>query len=217
MPALLMPALLRCLLLLATACLACVPARAEPVGAAVAVEREVTHGLAGANAKLLEGGELNRDELVTTQTASSTKLQFLDDTQLFVGPASRVKLDRFVYNPDKTAQTMSLELLRGGFRFVTGKSAHKVYIINTPEATIGVRGTVIGVFVSKGKTLVKLKDGGATVCLRRKGKPQCSEMEDLETTVEASARHISPAGLRRSRGPDFGIWCSAGKASCGLK
>ena len=158
-----------------------------------------------------------QDEIVTAAAASSAKLQFLDDTQLFIGPGSRVKLDRFVYNSDKSAQTISLEFLRGGFRFVTGKSAYKSYILQTPEASIGVRGTVIGIFVSKGKTLVKLKDGGATVCLRRKGKPTCSEMEALESTVEVTARHISEAGLRGSRGPDFAIWCSAGKANCGLK
>lgn len=204
------------ILTLAALCLASACAAAEPIGAAVAVERDVTHSASGESARLDEGDRLNQEELVTTKTASSARLQFLDETQLFIGPASRVKLDRFVYNPDKTAAAMSLELMRGGFRFVTGKSDHKSYILKTPEATISVRGTVIGVFVSKGKTLVKLKQGGATVCLRRKGKPQCSEMEELETIVEVTPRRITEAGLRRSRGPDFSIWCSDGKASCGL-
>ena len=198
-------------------CLAGVSSRAEPIGAAVAVERDVTHSAAGEVVRLDEGDRLNQEELVTTKAASSAKLLFLDETQLLIGPTSRVKLDRFVYNPDKSVAAMSLQLMRGGFRFVTGKSDHKAYTINTPEATIGVRGTIIGIFVTPGKTLVKLKQGGATVCLCRAGKPQCSEMEQLETIVEVTPRRISEAGLRRSRGPDFSIWCSAGKATCGLK
>ena len=191
-------------------------ASAEPVGAAVAVEREVTHSGTGETARLALGDTVIQDEFVTTRTASSAKLQFLDETQLFVGPASRVKLDRFVYNPDKTAATLTLNFMRGGFRFVTGKSPHQSYILTTPEAIIGLRGTTVGVFVSPGKTLVKLKQGGATVCMRKKGAPRCSEMEAVETTVEVTAKSISEAGLRRSRGPDFSIWCSARRASCGL-
>ena len=204
------------LLFLAAICFAGPPARAEPIGAAVAVERDVTHAGAGAAVKLAEGDRLSQEEVVTTQKASSAKLKFLDDTQLFIGPASTVKLDRFVYNPDKSVQALSLDLVRGGFRFVTGKSDHKAYVITTPEATIGVRGTVIGIFITRGKTLVKLKEGGVTVCLRRAARSQCAAMEQLESTVEVTATRISEAGLRRDRGPDFSIWCSAGKATCGL-
>ena len=204
------------IVLLGVASLISLPSRAEPIGAAVSVERDVTHEYGKATAKLVEGDKLNQEEFIVTRIASSTKLRFLDETQLIVGPTSRVKLDRFVYNPDNTGVALGIEFLRGGFRFVTGKSDHKAYLLKTPQATIAVRGTIIGIFVSNGKTIVKLKEGGATVCMRNKGAPRCSEMEELETTVEVTAKNISEAGLRRSRGPDFSIWCSARQANCGL-
>jgi hypothetical protein len=197
--------------------LAGAPTRAEPIGAAVAVERDVTHADGKAVAKLDEGDRLNQEELVTTQTASSAKLRFLDETQLIIGPTSRVKLDRFVYNPDKTAQTLGLEFVRGGFRFVTGKSDYKSYILKTPDATIGVRGTVVGIFVEKGRTTVKLKEGGMTVCVRRAKGSKCQDVEDIDDVVVVRAGRVSAPSPRKGAAPDFSLWCSAGQASCGLK
>ena len=197
------------------ACFANAPLRAEPIGQATAVERDVTHAAGGASARLDFGDRVEQDELVTTAAASSAKLQFLDQTELMIGPISSVKLDRFVYNPDRTAKTITLDLLRGGFRFVTGKSEYKAYVLRTPEAIIGVRGTVIGIFVEKGRTSVKLKQGGMTVCVRGGGK-RCQDLEALEDVVVVTARGVTKPSPRKGLAPDFSLWCQAGKAGCGL-
>ena len=191
------------------------PACAEPIGSAVAVERDVTHAAGKVSARLDFGDHVEQDELVTTATASSARLQFLDQTELNIGPISSVKLDRFVYNPDRTAKTITLDLLRGGFRFITGKSDYKAYVLRTPQATIGVRGTVIGIFVEPGRTTVKLKQGGMTVCVRG-GARRCQPVENPEDIVVVTAQGVSKPSPRKGLAPDFKLWCEAGKAGCGL-
>jgi hypothetical protein len=190
-------------------------ARADPIGTAAAVERDVTHAIGKESAKLDFGDRLNQDEIVTTQAASSARIEFLDQTQLNIGPTSQVKLDRFVYNPDRTAKTVTVDMLRGGFRFVTGRSDYNAYVLRTPHATIGVRGTVVGIFVEKGRTTVKLKQGGMTVCVR--GARRCQPVEDLDDIVVVAGGRVSKPVSRKGAEPDFSLWCKGGNASCGLQ
>jgi hypothetical protein len=68
-------------------------------------------------------------------------LLFLDQTSLAVGPHAEVKLDRFVYNPERGGNVV-IQAGRGAFRFVTGTQYPASYTIKTPLATIGVRGTI---------------------------------------------------------------------------
>ena len=43
-----------------------------------------------------------------------------DDTKLALGPGSRLVLDKFVYDSDKKAGSIVLDLTKGAFRFITG-------------------------------------------------------------------------------------------------
>jgi hypothetical protein len=49
-------------------------------------------------------------------------------------------IDAFVFADDNTARNISINAVKGAFRFITGKSPKDVYSITTPTATIGVRG-----------------------------------------------------------------------------
>ncbi len=60
---------------------------------------------------------------------------------MVVGPNSQVTVDAFVFKSPTTASAVSIEALRGSFRFITGASAKSAYEIRTPTATIGVHGT----------------------------------------------------------------------------
>ena len=62
------------------------------------------------------------------------------------GPVSRVTLDQFVYAGEANGQKMAVNLAKGIFRFTTGASSTRTaYIISTPNAAIGVRGTVLDI------------------------------------------------------------------------
>jgi hypothetical protein len=58
---------------------------------------------------------------------------------LDVGPNSSVRLDRFIYNPNRSGGEVLLNAAKGSFRFTTGNQ-NKAYKIKTPYGTLGVRG-----------------------------------------------------------------------------
>src|SRR5437764_10593302 len=120
-------------------------AGAEPkVGVASAARNQV-HGIIGGGTRALSAGsEVFSNEVVRTGDDSVAQLLFLDSTSLSVGARSEVKLDRFVYNPERKTGNVVLEASRGAFRFVSGSQAPTNYTIKTPLATIGVRGTIVG-------------------------------------------------------------------------
>ena len=91
-------------------------------------------------------------------------VRFLDNSQLIVGPGSTVTVDRFVYDPGRSAGEAVVNVGRGVMRFVSGAMASKDYKIATPVATMGVRGTdfVVGVGES-GSTAVAVLDGAVEV------------------------------------------------------
>ena len=88
------------------------------------------------------------NERVETGVESDTILAFLDQTNLFVGERSSVLLDRFVYDPGSRKGDVSISLMKGAFRFVTGEIKNKQNVtLRTPTASIAIRGTVLVLFV----------------------------------------------------------------------
>jgi hypothetical protein len=115
---------------------------AEPkIGVASATKNQVQGILGGVNRELSSGSEVFSKEVVRTGTDSLAQLLFLDQTTLSVGAQSEVKLDRFVYNPNRGGN-VAIEVGRGAFRFISGSQNSASYRVKTPLATIGVRGTI---------------------------------------------------------------------------
>ena len=141
----------------------------QNIGSTVLAKNDVTRELSGASAPLTAGDNVFRNEIVKTGIDSAAKLVFLDSTNLGVGPTSRVTLDQFVYVGETNGQKMSVNLARGVFRFTTGKLDKSAYIIATPSAAIGVRGTVLDIDVRGAQSRVTLVEGQALVCPRRPG------------------------------------------------
>ena len=141
----------------------------EHIGSTAVARNDVTRDLAGAMGPLTVGDLVYRNEVVRTGADSTAKLIFLDSTNLGVGPVSRVTLDQFVYVGQSNGQKMAVNLAKGVFRFTTGKLDKSAYIISTPSAAIGVRGTVLDISVRSAQSRVTLVEGQALVCPRRPG------------------------------------------------
>ena len=141
----------------------------QNIGATETAKNQVSRELAGAAGALNSGDPVFRNEIVKTGQESSAKLVFLDSTNLAVGPTSRVVLDRFVYEGGDSTQTVAVKLTKGLFRFTTGSLDKNSYSVTTPEAAIGVRGTVLDISVASLKTKVTLREGRAIVCPVDKG------------------------------------------------
>ncbi len=78
-------------------------------------------------------------------------------------------LDQFVYVGEMNGQKMAVNLTKGVFRFTTGVLEKNAYIISTPNAAIGIRGTVLDIGVQSAQSKVTLVEGQALVCPRRPG------------------------------------------------
>ena len=128
------------------------------------------------------GSGVVQDETVRTGPQGVLELKFLDGTHLGLDRASAVKLDRFVYSVSKTGDQVVLRLTRGAFRFATGSLPKASYKIETPLASIGVRGTVLSIETGARATRVTLEHGGALVCSRR-GSRQCAELDRTNHSV----------------------------------
>jgi hypothetical protein len=108
----------------------------EAIGSATSVKPQ-----AEANTRTLSSGSsVYSKELVRTGDSGVADLRFHDNSNLSVGPKSSVRLDKFVYDPNKSAGGVAVEATRGSFRFVTGSQSRGSYQVKTPYGTLGIRG-----------------------------------------------------------------------------
>jgi hypothetical protein len=159
------PAYLRAIVQIAFSVALVRPALAAPeqIGLAVVVRNDVLQ-VEPTTSKIISGDDVVRDELVRTSTDSSAKFVLRDSTNLLLGPNSTLKLDRAVFSGEQGVGDIAVKLTLGSFRFMTGNLAKESYAINTPLATLGVRGTTLDFLVEPLKNTVVLKDGQAHVC-----------------------------------------------------
>ena len=141
--------------------LADAPAKA---GIAATIRNDVQQSsTTGTVRALLSGGAVFQNDMVRTGKTGSAELRFLDQTDLKVAPGSEVKIDKFVYDPNRTAGTVAITVAKGALRFVTGTQDKSAYKINTAVASIGVRGTVLNIVATDQGLAVVLAEGKALV------------------------------------------------------
>ncbi len=86
------------------------PAFAARIGVAAAVRNDVQDVTGGS--KMAPGSQLFEQQVVKTGDASAAQLLFLDETSLSLGPKAQIKLDKFVYNPNKKTGDVVLSATR---------------------------------------------------------------------------------------------------------
>src|SRR5262245_58446069 len=98
-------------------------ASTEPeIGTTVAVKNQGTIEAEAQKRKLEKGGKVHQQEIVETAKSASAEIRLLDDTKLAVGPSARLVLDKFVYDASAQPGSITVNLTKGAFRFITGKS-----------------------------------------------------------------------------------------------
>jgi ferric-dicitrate binding protein FerR (iron transport regulator) len=128
---------------------------ATDIGKTVVVVRTVTGTLETAERRLTINDRVSQNEVIATAPDAASKIEFIDGTNISLGPHARVTLDKFVYDPNPTRGAFLLTIAEGVFRFVSGTLAHQAYSIETPNGTIGVRGTTFACYVNDGFTSCK--------------------------------------------------------------
>ena len=97
--------------------------------------------------ELTIGDIVRQNEVIEVANDGRGEFRLNDDTKLALGPGARMVLDKFVYDSDKKAGSIVLDLTKGAFRFITGIASKPTYLIRTPNASIAVRGTIFDAFV----------------------------------------------------------------------
>lgn len=158
---------------------------AEPeVGTIVLAKKKVTGILGTDERELKTGWRVHRNELVRTGPQSQAELKLDDNTKLALGPDAELRLDEYAVEGGGNAKSIAVKFLKGTLRFLTGRHSSETYKIETPSATIGVRGTVFDIYIGPdGNTFVLLHKGEVEVCSRTRA---CRPHRNVGRVVQAT-------------------------------
>jgi hypothetical protein len=87
--------------------------------------------------------EVEMNDVVTTAN-SKTGITFKDDTKVQITEQSKLVIDTFVYDGEKKTGKLGIKMALGTIKYASGqiaKSDPQQVMVETPTATIGVRGT----------------------------------------------------------------------------
>jgi hypothetical protein len=85
-------------------------------------------------------------DALRTGTDGRLGVTLKDDTRISMGPASEVRVDRFLYAPAEGRLGLVLNVVRGVVAYVSGRIAKlspDSIRLETPAAVVGVRGTTL--------------------------------------------------------------------------
>lgn len=129
------------------------PASAQPVevGTTASVAGEVTLD----NDQLRRPIKLERrrriawGDVIATERNAQAQLLLLDRSTFGIGQRSKVRIDRFVYDPGKERSVIA-SLLKGALRFFSGaEEGARSGEVSTPAGRIGIRGTAVDMLVGE--------------------------------------------------------------------
>ena len=142
---------LRLILLVASAC------AAKDVGQVISFKAGVSAQRGGQPVELGMKSPVSEKDVLTTDATGRAQVLFDDDTTVSLGSNTSLSLETVVAEGANPA--FRVRMGQGVARFITGKIVEKNpegFSVVTPEATVGIRGTIVGVSVGSGTTTVSV-------------------------------------------------------------
>ncbi len=90
------------------------------------------------------GDKIFLGDNIETGPNSGMQIMLLDETIFTIGPSAGMVIDTFVYDPATSTGQVTASIVKGAFRFVSGRVAKdqpQNMSVRTPLGTIGIRGT----------------------------------------------------------------------------
>src|SRR3989344_3472738 len=147
----------------------------DTIGRVVAVEGELTAVNQNTKRNLSLNSDVYLGDLLLTGESSTGQVQFTDGMLILLIPGSAYSVDTYSKSLISSKNRFIAKLREGGVRVTTGLIAQKNpenFELNTPNATIGVRGTVFearvfngAVFASCSTGVIVLTNQGGTLLL----------------------------------------------------
>lgn len=132
------------------------------------------------------------DEL-KTDSSSTAQLVFIDGALLTLKSGTDFKINQYDYSAKKSVLKSLTELIEGGFRTITGlvaKNAPEKYEMNTPVATIGVRGTDYSALYQDGVLYIRRYAGKPCVRFREDKNGHISAAQAVGVANQAAQKLI---------------------------
>jgi hypothetical protein len=137
------------------------PPLPSPVGRVVWVKGTLKAVMQNSEERILQKTSViyEKDTLIT-DGASQAQIVFTDNTLMTFREGSKFYIKEYNFNPNSGQKSVGkyiMNLIEGGFRTITGyiaKSNPSDYQVNTPVATIGVRGTDYAVYLKAGELFI---------------------------------------------------------------
>lgn len=108
----------------------------------------------GIRRALAKGSLVMGGDTIITSSGSLAHIRFKDGAYVSLKPNSNFRIDEYRYENDDAGESRGFfSLLKGGLRTITGllgKRDHNDYLMSTPVATIGIRGTHYDLNVGEG-------------------------------------------------------------------
>ncbi len=145
-------------------------------------------------------------DMVQTGTDGRVGINFTDGTSFNLSSNARMALSEFVYDPNGKSNSTLFNLTKGTFTFVAGNIAKTGDMkIDTPVATMGIRGTTPHVEVSDDGTVKfsTLIEEGKSKLMKKPGAPTAQqplrsvEVASIISWSQAVLGTISYPGVRR--------------------
>jgi hypothetical protein len=137
-------ALIICFLLASAAFASAAEQQDHPVGLVKTVSGEVSILRDGRRLAALPGFPLVLGDILSTGANGALGVVLRDDTVLSLGPSTETRIEKFAFEPAEQKLAMVLRVTRGLIGYISGrisKLAPGSVWIETPVATLGVRGT----------------------------------------------------------------------------
>jgi hypothetical protein len=125
----------------------------KAIGKIVTSRGSVKAQTEGASRKLKSGSEIYAGETIDVDKSSKVQIKFTDGGVMNLIPSTQLRVDNYEYGAKDNQ--FSAELIKGGFRALSGKISKKnpdAYSVKTPSATIGIRGTMFETNIVKEQT-----------------------------------------------------------------
>ena len=118
-------------------------AQADAIGRVVSASGDVVAIRNGVTITLHAGDALLKGDVLQTGSDSKLAVTFNDGATFDLGANARIVLTEFVYNPNGSDNSSVVSLVKGQLSFIAGQIAHTGDMkVETPVATMGIRGTV---------------------------------------------------------------------------
>lgn len=180
------------------------PPLPTPVGRVVWVKGTLTATMENNEQRILQKmSVIYLHDVLSTDATSQAQIVFTDESLMTFYPNTKFSIDKYVYEQKKKGSvgTYVMSLIEGGFRTITGliaKNNPSDYRVNTPVATIGVRGTDYAVYLKKDGQLYVGQYKGKPCVIGKKSGEVC--LDDMKSYAYVQNANSAPVPI--SQQPD---------------